>query len=319
MAREAPVGNVAIIPVGLEPCLGQRTLLIRPNPQKVEPSYLNYLLNGPEVQNLIRSKTSGATVAHLNMKDVRTMKLPVLPALPTQRRIASILSAYDDLIENNNKRIKILDEMARMLYREWFVHFRFPDHEKVKMVDSPLGKIPEGWEVGRFDDALVLQRGFDLPKKKRVDGSFPIYASTGVTGTHNEPKVKGPGVLTGRSGSLGTVIYVEEDFWPLNTTLWVKEFKKASAYWGFYLLSHQDLKGLDGGAAVPTLNRNYVHALQIVIPPRILMDVFDQNVGPIFALKRKLSQKIEILRQTRDLLLPKLISGEIDMDGMDVT
>src|SRR5437870_4185051 len=118
MAREAPVGNVAIIPKGLCPCLGQRTLLIRPDRSKVEPSFLNYFLNGPHVQGLIHAKTSGATVAHLNMKDVRTMDLPSLPPLAVQRRIAGILSAYDELMENSQRRIRILEAMARALYRE---------------------------------------------------------------------------------------------------------------------------------------------------------------------------------------------------------
>ena len=158
MAREAPVGNVAMIPPGLEPCLGQRTLLIRPDRSKVEPSFLNYFLNGPHVQGLIHAKTNGATVAHLNMKDVRTMTFPELPPLPVQRRIAGILSAYDELMENSQRRIQILEAMARALYREWFVHFRFPGgraeavakadgHEKLPRVASPLGDIPKGWEV----------------------------------------------------------------------------------------------------------------------------------------------------------------------------
>lgn len=144
MAREAPVGNVALIPPGLQPCLGQRTLLIRPDHSKVEPSFLNYFLNGPHAQGLIHAKTNGATVAHLNMKDVRTMQLPELPPLPQQRRIAGILSAYDELIENSQRRIRILEAMARALYREWFVDFRFPGHEKLPRIASPLGDIPQG-------------------------------------------------------------------------------------------------------------------------------------------------------------------------------
>src|ERR1700682_5570514 len=151
MAREAPVGNVAMIPDGLRPCLGQRTLLIRPDRSKVEPSFLNYFLNGPHAQGLIHAKTNGVTVPHLNMQDVRTMDLTTLPALAVQRRIAGILSAYDDLIENSQRRIQILEAMARALYREWFVHFRFPGHEKLPRVASPLGDIPQGWAVRRLD------------------------------------------------------------------------------------------------------------------------------------------------------------------------
>jgi type I restriction enzyme S subunit len=119
--------------------------------------------------------------------------------------------AEDDLIENNSRRIAILEAMAQAIYREWFVNFRFPGHENVKLVESPLGMIPEGWDVGRLDDVLVLQRGFDLPIGARLEGDVPIYAATGIVGNHNEAKVKGPGVVTGRSGSLGKVTYVHED------------------------------------------------------------------------------------------------------------
>ncbi len=158
MAREAPVGNVAMIPQGLRPCLGQRTLLIRPNRIKVEPSFLNYFLNGPYVQGLIHAKTNGATVAHLNMKDVRTMDLPSLPPIAEQRRVAGILSTYDEWIANSQRRIRILEEMARALYREWFVHFRFPGHDKTARIASPLGDIPKGWEVKRLNDIAENMR-----------------------------------------------------------------------------------------------------------------------------------------------------------------
>ena len=313
MAREAPVGNVAMIPDGLRPCLGQRTLLIRPDRAKVEPSFLNFFLNGPHVQGLIHAKTNGATVAHLNMKDVRTMDLPTLPPLPIQRRIAGILSAYDELIVNSQRRIKILESMARALYREWFVHFRFPGHEHHPRVPSPLGEIPKGWEVGRLDDVSVLQRGFDLPKASRTEGTVPIIAATGVTGFHNEAKVKAPGVVTGRSGTIGEVLYVQEDFWPLNTSLWVKEFPKSEPIYAYYLISSLDLKQFNSGAAVPTLNRNDIHGIQVVVPPGDLQKRFQEIAGAMLAQSRTLDLKNQNLRRTRDLLLPRLLSGQVEL------
>jgi type I restriction enzyme S subunit len=316
MAREAPVGNVAMIPPSLQPCLGQRTLLIRPQHSKVDSAFLNYLLNGPYAQALIQAKTNGATVPHLNMKDVRSMLLPKLPSLSIQRRIAGILSAYDELIENSQRRIKILESMARALYREWFVHFRFPGHESHSRVPSSLGEIPQGWEVGRLDDVLVLQRGFDLPKAARVDGTVPIFAATGVTGFHNEAKVKAPGVVTGRSGTIGDVIYVQEDFWPLNTALWVKEFPKAEALYAYFVLSALDLKQFNSGAAVPTLNRNDIHGFITLIPPRPLQRQFQEIAGALLAQTRVLELQIQNLRRTRDLLLPRLLAGQIEVEGI---
>ena len=240
----------------------------------------------------------------------------LVPPLPIQRRIAGILSAYDDLIENCQRRIKILEEMARRLYREWFVHFRFPGHEDCTFVDSPLGEIPEGWEVGRLDDLLVLQRGFDLPKSARADGSVPIYAATGVTGFHDTAKVKPPGVVTGRSGSIGEVIYVQEDFWPLNTTLWAKEFPKSEPLYAYCRLSSLDLGKFNSGAAVPTLNRNDIHGLDVLVPPRKLQREFQDTAGALLAQARTHDLQIQNLRRTRDLLLPRLLSGQVDVEAL---
>jgi type I restriction enzyme S subunit len=245
-----------------------------------------------------------------HFKYLKEEQIPA-PPLPVQRRIAGILSAYDELMENHRRRIRILEEMARALYREWFVHFRAPGMESNRRINSPLGPIPHGWEVGRLDDVLVLQRGFDLPKADRVEGTVPIYAATGVTGFHNAAKVKAPGVVTGRSGTIGDVLYVQEDFWPLNTALWVKEFPKAEPLYAYYVLSSLDLKQFNSGAAVPTLNRNDIHGFDALIPPRQLQKRFQEIVGAMFAQARTLELQIQNLRRTRDLLLPRLLSGQV--------
>lgn len=260
---------------------------------------------------------AGAGVPTLNRNHLDNLEVDV-PILPIQRKIASILSAYDDLIENNTRRIAILEELARRIYEEWFVHFRFPGHEKVKMAESEFGPRPEGWEVGRLDDAIILQRGFDLPKGNRKEGSVPVYAATGINGSHNEAKVKGPGVVTGRSGSLGTVLYIDEDFWPLNTTLWVKEFKRSTPLHAYYLLSDLDFNKFNSGAAVPTLNRNDIHSLPVILPTQRILTLFDFQVAPVFSYINLLRRKNDNLRITRDFLLPKLISGEIDVSHFPV-
>jgi len=269
------------------------------------------------VRSQIKGSATGATVRHTSPSRIYEVHVE-LPPLSTQRKIASILSAYDDLIENNTRRIAILEEMAQTIYREWFVNFRFPGHENVKLVDSPLGQIPEGWEVGTLEDILVLQRGFDLPIKKRVAGDVAVFASTGVTGFHNEAKVRGPGVLTGRSGSLGTVSYVHEDSWPLNTTLWVKEFNWGTPRFAFFVLSGIDFETFNSGAAVPSLNRNNVHGLPMVLPPSEVIESFEEMASDLFDQAKLLRKKNTNLRTTRDLLLPKLISGRLDVEDLDI-
>jgi type I restriction enzyme S subunit len=117
--------------------------------------------------------------------------------LKVQNKIADILASYDDLIENNRRRMELLEEAARQLYREWFVRLRFPGREHTRIING----VPDGWERTAFENALVLQRGFDLPIQSREDGDVPVYGSTGINGFHNKAKVQGPGVVTGRSGS----------------------------------------------------------------------------------------------------------------------
>ncbi len=283
------------------------------NEEEHDPFFIYHTLS--TLRQELKQAAGGAATPIINKSAFSEIEVRI-PPLPIQRRIAGILSAYDDLIENSQRRIKILEEMARRLYREWFVHFRFPGHEGCAFVDSPLGEIPEGWEAGRLDDLLVLQRGFDLPKADRADGLIPIYAATGVTGFHNAAKVRAPGVVTGRSGSIGEVVYVQEDFWPLNTTLWGKEFPKSEPLYAYYVLSSLDLEKFNSGAAVPTLNRNDIHGLDVLVPPRDLQRQFQGIAGALLMQSRTHHLQIQNLRRTRDQLLPRLLSGQIDVEAL---
>ena len=272
------------------------------------PPFLYYYLDLPTTVRWLEQHAVGTTMLNLSASIVRSLPV-ILPPLQVQRRIVSILSAYDDLIENNRRRIQLLEQAARLIYQEWFVRLRFPGHEHVRVVDGAL----EGWERAPLSEALLLQRGFDLPAANRREGTVPILASTGVTGTHDSAKVKGPGVVTGRSGSLGVVTFVDEDFWPLNTALWVTEFKRVSPYYAYFMLGEMGLEQYNGGASVPTLDRKAVHRVPVLIPPPALVQQFDQHMQPIFRQKKTLSQMSTALQNARDLLLPKLMSGEIEV------
>ncbi|TVQ41815.1 MAG: restriction endonuclease subunit S [Gloeocapsa sp. DLM2.Bin57] len=125
----------------------------------------------------------------------------------------------------------------------------------------------DSWIYTTLGEAITLQRGFDLPAKDRKLGNIPVVASTGIVGTHNQARVKAPGVVIGRSGSLGFAQFIEKDFWALNTTLWVKDFKGNNPKFIYYLLSYLDLGKYNVGSGVPTLNRNHIHPLEIYLPP----------------------------------------------------
>ncbi|MGK4008364.1 restriction endonuclease subunit S [Sorangium sp. So ce1036] len=223
-----------------------------------------------------------------------------------------------ELLENNTKRIKILEEMARSLYREWFVNFRFPGHEKVKLVASPIGKMPDGWTAGALGDVVVLQRGFDLPERERRSGSVPVISSSGITGTHDTARVDAPGIVTGRYGTLGEVYFVCEPFWPLNTTLFVKDFKGSDPYWLLYLLRSMNFSRQNAAGAVPGINRNALHLLGVRIAPRELQARFGSLVDPLLQQIELMQRRNNVLAGQRDLLLPRLISGELDVSRLEV-
>ena len=146
-----------------------------------------------------------------------------------------------------------------------------------------------------LSDAITLQRGFDLPTSQRKPGRYPVVTSTGMATTHDEFKVEGPGVVIGRSGSIGGGQYITGDFWPLNTTLWVKDFKANNEKFIYYLLKSLDFSSFNAGAAVPTLNRNHLSALKVTIPDRITQDKIANILGT-------LDEKIELNRQMNETL-----------------
>ncbi|EGR1298485.1 restriction endonuclease subunit S [Vibrio alginolyticus] len=300
----ANIADTSIL--AIDACFPDSVIGFIPDPKKSDARFIKYLFD-TVLKLQYRQVSQGAAQDNLSQGKLLALKFSVPDDVNEQIRIADFIATYDDLIENNRRRIQLLEESASLLYQEWFVRLRFPGHEQVKVGDG----VPAGWTKEPLENLLILQRGFDLPVSKRIEGKVPIYASTGINGFHNSAKVKAPGVVTGRSGSLGTVMYVSTDFWPLNTTLWVKEFKKASPLFATFLLRAMKLEGYNGGAAVPTLNRNDVHKVDVLCPPVNLMNEFESQVESIFKQVDKLKEYNEKLAQARDLLLPKLMCGEL--------
>ncbi len=341
LAREAPVGNVAIIPKNIKVCLGQRTVLIRPKKNKVEPNYLVYLLLGEEIQGKILSVSNGATVHHLNMKDIRNLELPELPSLPTQRKIAGILSAYDRLIENNTRRIEILEEMARSIYREWFVKFRFPGHQQVQRVDSELGLIPEGWEVKKLSALVETQygytesasenkvgpkyvRGMDINKRSYIQWDSVPYCPINNT-DYAKYQLQTGDVLVIRMADPGKVGIVENQIDAVFASYLIRlkiTSSKLSPYLLFYFLLSDRYQNYVTGASTGTTRKSasagVITDISLVIPLDDIRQKFEEQISVIRRMLNKLLEKNANLRQTRDLLLPRLISGEIDVENLDI-
>ncbi len=343
MAREAPVGNVAMVPHGFSPCLGQRTLLIRPDVRHVVPKFLSYFLNGPYVQQLIHAKTNGATVPHLNMSDVRALRLPELPSLTEQARVADVLAAYDELIESNRQRIKILESMARALYREWFVLFRFPGHENHPCVQSALGEIPEGWEVVRLGAVADTVRGrsyrsVDLADEGGLpflnlkcidrDGGFRRSGLKRYVGEFKDVHVASKGDIViavtdmtqerrivARAALVPTL---DDEYGIFSMDLVRIEPKENMPKTFLYSLLRyssfaDEVKQHANGANVLHLSPDRILDFRFSLPPAELTRRYSNLVVPLLERVDILVNQIENLRRTRDLLLPRLLSGAIDL------
>ena len=331
LAREAPIGNVTIIPKNLRVCLGQRTVLIRPNKNKVCSMFLVYFMLGDDIQAKLLGRSTGATVSHLNMRDIRSLALPKLPPLPTQRKIAAILSAYDDLIENNTRRIKILEDMAATIYRQWFVEFRFPGHENVPMVASELGSIPQGWEVMQLGEMCHVLMG-QSPKSEfynETGEGLPFHQ--GVTDFGNRfPIHRIYCTVENRIAMTGDILFsVRAPVGRINLAnnkivigRGLSAIRSKSGNQAFMFQQLQDKfreeDTMGSGTIFNAITKGDLMGIQLLKPRKLIIDDFEEIVEPVFSQLANLTLTNANLRQTRDLLLPKLISGQLDVSTLDI-
>jgi type I restriction enzyme S subunit len=317
------LGQTAIAPRELRGWNVARAVGVVPLADDADARWINFVIRSQPAQDFMRSRANTTVQATFNLKDLAELPIPYPPS-NLRQPMSELLAALDDKIELNRLMNETLERQARALFRDWFVDFG-PTRAKQSGAPAylapnlwnlfpatldPEGK-PEGWEYAPLKELLVLQRGFDLPKDQRTDGVFPVIAASGPSGTHHEMRVRGPGVCTGRSGVLGGVYFVAEDFWPLNTSLWIKEYPNSTPLHAFHILQEIDIDSFNAGSAVPTLNRNHIHELAQVKPPMSVVAAFDDLAGQLYKLREANLRESRTLAQTRDLLLPKLMSGEI--------
>ena len=276
---------------------------------------------------VISGYVTGTAQPKLSQRNLKAIRLS-LPPLPTQRKIAAILSNYDDLIENNTRRIKILEEMAKTIYREWFVEFRFPGHENVKMMESELGVIPQGWEVKCFGEVSLnfdrLRKPLSGRVRSTMQGEYPYYGAASILDNVNDYLFDGRYLLIGEDGSVITkdgrpvLQLVAGKFWANNHTHVVQGQTPVSTNYLYLLMSNVAISGYITGTAQPKINQENLNRIPVVSPPPDYLERFDQIVNPIYNDIVILDRKNINLRQTRDMLLPKLISGEIDVSELDI-
>lgn len=343
LAREAPVGDVIRVPEEPLICLGQRTVLIRPDATKVHPRFLHYWLLGPDAQGVMRAQTGGATVGHLNVEDIRNLDVAPMPTSAAhQAQAAELLGAVDDLIENNRRRVQVLEEMARDIYREWFVKFRYPGHEDVPLVASALGPIPDEWNVATLGDSARWLSG-GTPKTAVAEywgGELPWITSGTLTSMLLDRSDR---MLTELGASNGTRV-VDKDalLFVVRGMSLVKEFRVGIA--DTRLAFGQDVKALTAspdvdplylafsvitraeeiqrmvelaGHGTGKLSTDRLQAIQIVRPPLAAQRKFASTVRPLREQMTVLRIGANRLVELRDLLLPKLVTGKIDVSALD--
>jgi type I restriction enzyme S subunit len=289
---------------------GSGCLRIRLGGAPVDFKFLHLYLKLPEVMAWVENQAIGATMPNLNTKILRSVPVRYPTNIHHQQQIVAIVSAYDDLIENNDRRITLLEKMAEEIYREWFVRLRFPGHKQVTFHKG----IPEGWEVKKLEDIVELAYGKALKEEDRIPGNYLVFGSSGIVGTHKSFLVKSPGIIVGRKGNVGSIHWSEQDFYPIDTVYYVKS--ALNFYYLFFLL--QSLNFINNDAAVPGLNRKQAYANQFYLPSKFLIEKYAAIAKSIFDYRNNLKKQNRILKQTRDRLLTRLISGKLSVEDLDI-
>ncbi|MDQ3019003.1 MAG: restriction endonuclease subunit S [Bacteroidota bacterium] len=273
--------------------------------EKIDIGFMYHLFNSPYYRGTVRGSASGVTVRHTAPERIYRINVKIPACKDEQIKIATILKSYDDLIENNLRRIELLEKSAQLLYKEWFVHLRFPGYEHTKIIDG----VPEGWEKKKLGEVILLNYGKSLKAEKRNDGNIPVYGSSGIVGNHNEAIVKGQGIIVGRKGNAGSVFWSQSDFFSIDTTYYVSN--EQSNLFLYYNLKNQNFQSSHG--AVPGLNRDSAYAKNIIIPEEKIMNEFLYFTNPIYQQIYHIEKINSKLIKARDFLLPKLINGEIEV------
>lgn len=278
------------------------------------PEFYLYLFKSPIFRSILSQYGNGANISNLNQDILNNMNIPK-PPLPIQQKIASILSSYDELIENNKQRIKLLEEMAEEIYKEWFVRLRFPGYENTKIVDG----LPEGWENGTIGDLIEFKKGKNITLNTITEGNVPVVAG-GLTPAyyHNVANTISPTITISASGAnAGFVNLYYENIWASDCSY--LDSNSTDTLFFFYLTlktRQNEVFFLQKGSAQPHVYPKDVMTLKLLKPSLNLIEKFEELINPFFEEIKILSQKNNLLQETRDLLLPRLISGKLSVEHL---
>lgn len=294
--------------------LNQNAVKLSPSTH-LEKQFLFYLLRNEDFKTYIVGTAQGAaSQAAITLEAIRGYEFN-LPPLSVQQRIAGILSAYDEQIENSQRRINILESIARALYREWFVLFRFPGHENHPRVTSSLGEIPEGWEVKKLEQLASIKGGKQLEKEDINEaGEFPVFGGNGIQGYSERSTHQGFVIAFGRVGAYcGSIHWSYDGAWLNNNSSSVVPQNHDELV--LHHLLDFNFTNLRGGAAQPFISNSALAGVDLLYPGDALAAKFCFLVKPLRLQQVTLEKAVQNLRRTRDLLLPRLLSGQINVEA----
>ncbi|EEQ3491006.1 restriction endonuclease subunit S [Escherichia coli] len=329
-------------------------IIIRADNKLWNPKFLYSILKSELLKEQIINLISGSAVPQLPARDIRKFILPVINR-SLQNKITNIISDINDKVNLNIEINQTLEKMSQTLFKSWFVDFdpvidnaldagnpipealqaRAELRQKVRnstdfkplpaeirslfpseFEETELGWVPGGWKTNRLENILELAYGKALKKTERIEGDYPVYGSGGVDGSHNEFLVKGPGIIVGRKGTVGSLYWENKDFYPIDTVFYVKPKKYFSLVYCYQLLKTLGLENMNTDAAVPGLNRNNAYRLDVITPTQTIIAQYT-NIVQTFRYKMDSNNnEIDNLTNLRDTLLPKLISGELSLDDI---
>lgn len=303
------VARTCIVPRELIPArVNQHVVIVRPNSAILNPLFLNYYLASPFMQSFMLGLAVGkGTSRNAMTKDmIANFEVPC-PSIEIQEEIVKMISPYTILIENNQKQIKLLEEAAQRLYKEWFIDLKFPGYEDCKIVDG----VPEEWRRCKVTDFLEIKYGKD--HKALEDGDIPVYGSGGIMRKVKPIIYSGESVLIPRKGSLNNIMYVTGNFWTIDTMFFSKPRIENIIKYTYLFLKRLDMYSFNIGAAVPSMTVKILDEIDILQPDKETLSKFERIINPIFMMSGVLKAQIEKMQQARDGLLPKLMNGKMEV------
>jgi type I restriction enzyme S subunit len=305
--QRGTLGQVGLIPADAKYktyVVSQSQMKLTIDSEKANSRYVYYYFCQRQIVELIKSRAITSGVPHINLGILKGLTI-TLPSVAEQERVVGFLDAYSGAIANNLRRIELLEQSARLLFKEWFVYLRYPGHEH----DNIKNGVPEGWKRQQLSEVLTLHYGKALQEEKREPGDICVYGSSGNVGRHNVKLVDGPGIVVGRKGNVGSVFWVDESFWPIDTVYYVEPMNVS--LFVLHLLQAQTFQNSD--AAVPGLNRDYAYSTKILWPKQALRDDFEEVVNSMFEQRRTLLAATSKLEAALELLLSRLMVGRLSV------